>query len=58
VTTAAATARPPTEWPRAGAIAVSVGPLIDGIFTTCFSWRWVFAGEVPIVVTAYCVGEI
>jgi MFS family permease len=34
----------------AGAIAVAVGPLIGGIATTYFSWRWVFVGEVVIVV--------
>ena len=33
----------------AGAIAVAVGPLIGGLATTYFSWRWVFAGEVLIV---------
>src|SRR6059036_3862545 len=33
----------------AGAIAVAVGPLVGGFFTTYFSWRWVFAGEVLIV---------
>lgn len=30
----------------AGAVAIAVGPLIGGIATTYFSWRWVFAGEV------------
>jgi MFS family permease len=34
----------------AGAIAVAVGPLVGGFCTTYFSWRWVFAGEVLIVV--------
>jgi MFS family permease len=34
----------------AGAIAVAVGPLIGGFCTTYFSWRWVFAGEVLIVI--------
>ncbi|WP_354645267.1 MFS transporter [Kitasatospora camelliae] len=33
----------------AGAIAIAVGPLIGGLATTYFSWRWVFAGEVVIV---------
>jgi len=33
----------------AGAIAVAVGPLIGGLFTTYLSWRLVFAGEVLIV---------
>src|SRR5204863_678785 len=47
---------PPRGRPRAyglvmaaGAIAVAVGPLIGGFATTYFSWRWVFAGEVLIV---------
>jgi EmrB/QacA subfamily drug resistance transporter len=33
----------------AGAIAVAAGPLIGGFCTTYFSWRWVFAGEVVLV---------
>jgi MFS family permease len=33
----------------AGAVAVAIGPLIGGFCTTYFSWRWVFAGEVVIV---------
>jgi MFS family permease len=33
----------------AGAIAVAVGPLVGGLCTTYFSWRWVFAGEVVLV---------
>ncbi|MFD0592383.1 MFS transporter [Catellatospora coxensis] len=45
-----------SERPRAyglvaafGAIAVAVGPLIGGLLTTYASWRWVFAGEVVVV---------
>ncbi|MGW7723498.1 MFS transporter [Streptomyces canus] len=33
----------------AGAVAIAVGPLIGGVATTYFSWRWVFAGEVLVV---------
>src|SRR4051794_2227461 len=32
-----------------GAIAVAVGPLIGGLFTTYWSWRGVFGGGVPIL---------
>src|SRR3954451_17178645 len=46
----------PAERPRAygvvmagGAIAVAVGPLIGGVFTTYWSWRYVFVGEVLII---------
>jgi MFS family permease len=35
----------------AGAIAVAVGPLVGGFFTTYISWRWVFAGEVILAAT-------
>jgi EmrB/QacA subfamily drug resistance transporter len=48
---------PPEGRPRAyglvmgaGAVAVAVGPLIGGVATTYFSWRWVFVGEVIVVV--------
>src|SRR5215831_11790398 len=47
---------PPEGRPRAyglvmgaGAIAVAVGPLIGGLATTYASWRWVFVGEVIVV---------
>jgi len=47
---------PPEGRPRAyglvasaGAIAVAAGPLIGGIVTTNWTWRYVFAGEVVIV---------
>jgi MFS family permease len=33
----------------AGAIAVAAGPLIGGLFTTYWSWRYVFLGEVIVV---------
>src|SRR5690242_6999645 len=48
---------PPEGRPRAyglvmaaGAIAVAVGPLIGGLFTTYLTWRLVFAGEVLVVI--------
>jgi MFS family permease len=34
----------------AAAIAVAAGPIIGGFFTTYLSWRYVFAGEVLIVI--------
>src|ERR1700712_415272 len=46
----------PSERPRAyglvtaaAAVAVAVGPIVGGFFTTYLSWRYVFAGEVLIV---------
>jgi MFS family permease len=55
---------PPAGRPRAyglvmaaGAIAVAVGPLIGGIATTYFSWRYVFVGEVVIVLVILAVAR-
>jgi MFS family permease len=46
----------PDERPRAyglvaaaAAIAIAVGPIVGGLFTTYLSWRYVFAGEVLMV---------
>ena len=33
----------------AGACAAALGPVVGGAFTTYASWRWVFAGEVVVV---------
>ena len=41
----------------AGAIAVAVGPLVGGFCTTYFSWRWVFAGEVIVVLAILIVAR-
>jgi MFS family permease len=41
----------------AGAIAVAVGPLIGGLATTYASWRWVFVGEVLVVVVILAVAR-
>jgi len=41
----------------AGAVAIAVGPLIGGVATTYFSWRWVFAGEVVIVLGILVLGR-
>src|SRR3954467_13367468 len=41
----------------AGAIAVAGGPLSGGFCTTYFSWRWVFAGEVVVVLAILVVAR-
>jgi MFS family permease len=54
----------PAERPRAyglvaaaGAIAVAAGPLIGGLLTTYASWRYVFAGEVLIVLVILAMAK-
>jgi EmrB/QacA subfamily drug resistance transporter len=41
----------------AGAIAVAVGPLIGGAVTTLASWRYVFAGEVVVVIVIFLLAR-
>ena len=41
----------------AAAIAVATGPLIGGFATTYFSWRYVFAGEVVLVLAILLLGR-
>ncbi|MFF4804301.1 MFS transporter [Streptomyces sp. NPDC001351] len=41
----------------AGAVAIALGPLVGGVATTYFSWRWVFAGEVVIVLAILALGR-
>lgn len=41
----------------AAAIAIAVGPLVGGLATTYFSWRWVFAGEVVLVLGILVLGR-
>ncbi|MFE2560023.1 MFS transporter [Streptomyces sp. NPDC059352] len=41
----------------AGAVAIAVGPLIGGVATTYFSWRWVFAGEVLVVLGIFVLAR-
>ena len=51
---------PPEGRPRAygliaaaAGIAIAVGPVIGGFMTTYYSWRYVFAGEVIIVIAIF-----
>jgi MFS family permease len=59
-----ATNFPPEGRPRAyglimaaAAVAVALGPLIGGFMTTYASWRWVFVGEVVVVLVILVLGR-
>jgi MFS family permease len=41
----------------AAAVAVAAGPIIGGLFTTYLSWRYVFAGEVLVVIAILLFGR-
>jgi MFS family permease len=41
----------------AAAVAVAAGPIIGGLFTTYLSWRYVFAGEVVVVIGILLFGR-
>jgi MFS family permease len=55
---------PPQARPRAygliaaaAAIAIAVGPVVGGFMTTYFSWRYVFVGEVLIVIAIFVLAR-
>ncbi len=39
-------------------VAVAVGPILGGFFTTYYSWRWVFRINVPICLIGLIVGAL
>ena len=41
----------------AAAIAIAVGPIVGGLFTSYLSWRYVFASEVLIVIGILALGR-
>ncbi len=45
-------------WGATAGAGGALGPLLGGLFTTAFSWRWAFLVNVPIVVLAIVGGLI
>lgn len=49
-------------WGGVSASGVAIGPILGGLIITAFSWRWVFAGEVVLVliilIFAYLIKEV